>query len=58
METPPLPEPPYPVWATRGIAACDHEVAARAAVEVMLQGGNAVDAAVALTTTLGVVCRN
>jgi len=58
METPPLPEPPYPVWATRGIAACDHEVAARAAVEVMLQGGNAVDAAVALSTTLGVVCPN
>ncbi len=58
MDAPPLPEPPYPVWGTHGIAACDHEVAARAALEVMQQGGNAVDGAVALSTTLGVVCPN
>lgn len=58
MDAPPLPEPPYPVWGNNGIAACDHEVAARAAVEVMQQGGNAVDGAVALSTTLGVVCPN
>lgn len=54
----PIPEPPFPVWGARGAAACDHELAAEAAIEILEKGGNAVDAAVALSLVLGVVCPN
>ncbi len=47
-----------PAWGTRGVAACDHEAAARAALEVLDQGGNAVDAAVTMSMALGVLCPN
>lgn len=49
-------ESPFPTWGTAGIAACDHPLAAQAAVDVLDEGGNAVDAAVCMSLTLGVVC--
>ncbi len=49
-------EPPFPEWGTKAIAVSDHWLASRAASQVMQQGGNAVDAAVTLSLTLGVVC--
>ncbi len=52
------PESPAPVWGCHGVAACDHEVAAQVALEVLRQGGNAVDGAVALSAALGVLCPN
>lgn len=52
----PIPESPFPTWGARGIAACDHERASQAGCEVMAEGGNAVDAAVTVSLTLGVLC--
>lgn len=49
-------EAPFPVWGNRGMAACDHPLAAQAACDVLAEGGNVVDAAVTLSLTLGVVC--
>ncbi|GMU57159.1 MAG: gamma-glutamyltransferase [Candidatus Xenobia bacterium] len=54
--SPPVFEAPYPNWGTRGMTACDHPQAATAAAEVLAGGGNAVDAAVTLSLTLGVLC--
>ncbi|MBI3927317.1 MAG: gamma-glutamyltransferase [Armatimonadetes bacterium] len=51
-----LPDPPFPVWGEEGIAACDHPEAARAGCQVLQEGGNAVDAAVTISLTLGVLC--
>ncbi|MBD3179793.1 MAG: hypothetical protein GF417_09425, partial [Candidatus Latescibacteria bacterium] len=43
------------VCGSEGVVAASHERAAAAAVEIMRQGGNAVDAAVAAAFTIGVV---
>lgn len=53
---PRLPQAPFPTWGRRGIAVSDHRAASRAARDVLKEGGNAVDAAVTLSLTLGVVC--
>ena len=44
-----------PVSATRGMAVTNHPLASAAALEIMAQGGNAVDATVAALFTLTVV---
>ena len=49
-------EAPFPVWGKRGMAVSDHIDASEAACQVLREGGNAVDAAVTLSLTLGVVC--
>ncbi len=51
-----LPESPFPTWGTRGIAASDHQGASQIACQIMADGGNAVDGAVALSLALGVLC--
>ncbi|MEW6281168.1 MAG: gamma-glutamyltransferase [Candidatus Eremiobacterota bacterium] len=38
------------------MTACDHMLASQAGADVLAEGGNAVDAAVTLALTLGVVC--
>ena len=53
---PRLPMAPFPTWGKRGIAVSDHPAASEAARDVLREGGNAVDAAVTLSLTLGVVC--
>lgn len=53
---PKIPEAPFPTWGTKGIAVSDHPAASDAARDVLIEGGNAVDAAVTLSLTLGVVC--
>ena len=53
---PRLPDPPFPVWGTKGMAVSDHKAASQAARDVLAEGGNAVDAAVTMSLTLGVVC--
>jgi gamma-glutamyltranspeptidase / glutathione hydrolase len=53
---PKLPQAPFPTWGRKGIAVSDHPAASRAARDVLREGGNAVDAAVTLSLTLGVVC--
>lgn len=49
-------EPPFPRWGQRGMAVSDHIDASEAACQVLREGGNAIDAAVTLSLTLGVVC--
>ncbi len=51
-----LPEAPFPEWGIRGMATSDHRAASEAAAQVLREGGNAVDAAVTLSLTLGVTC--
>lgn len=48
--------PPFPEWGTKGMAVSDHQDASDAARDVLKEGGNAVDAAVTLSLTLGVAC--
>lgn len=49
-------EAPFPRWGRSGMAVSDHHDASEAACQVLREGGNAVDAAVTLSLTLGVVC--
>lgn len=51
-----FPQAPFPEWGKKGIAVSDHRAASDAAIEVLREGGNAVDAAVTLSLTLGVTC--
>lgn len=46
---------PDPAWGTKGIVATAHPLATQAAYEVLEEGGNAVDAALAAIYTLDVV---
>ncbi len=43
-----------PVWAARGMVASEEQIATRIGVDILRQGGNAVDAAVAVGFTLAV----
>src|SRR6266513_379639 len=44
-----------PVFASRGMVACAHYLATQAGLQILIQGGNAVDAAIAANTTMTVV---
>eukprot|EP01046_Picozoa_sp_COSAG06_P080441 COSAG06_NODE_27734_length_587_cov_1.061475_1_plen_132_part_01 len=57
-----LPVPPHggdahrpTVTGVRGMVACAHPLAAQAGMRVLLQGGNAIDAGVAVAAALNVV---
>jgi gamma-glutamyltranspeptidase/glutathione hydrolase len=49
-------ESPFPQWGKRGMAVSDHIDASEAGCQVLREGGNAIDAAVTVSLTLGVVC--
>jgi gamma-glutamyltranspeptidase / glutathione hydrolase len=44
-----------PVFASRGMVACAHYLATQAGVQILTQGGNAIDAAIAANATMTVV---
>jgi gamma-glutamyltranspeptidase len=44
-----------PVFASRGMVACAHYLATQAGVQILTQGGNAIDAAIAANVTMTVV---
>src|SRR5215470_6071881 len=44
-----------PVLASRSMVACAHYLATQAGVRILMQGGNAVDAAIAANITMTVV---
>ena len=44
-----------PITATRGMVVAQHPLGARAGLEVLARGGNAVDAAVTTAFAMGVV---
>ncbi len=44
-----------PVFASRGMVACAHYLATQAGVQILMQGGNAIDAAIAANVTMTVV---
>src|SRR5438046_8057629 len=44
-----------PVLGTRGMVACAHYLATQAGIQVLQQGGNAIDAAIAANAAMTVV---
>jgi len=50
-----LPAPLYAAWASRAMVAADHRLASAVGVEILRQGGNAVDAAAATSLAVCVV---
>jgi len=44
-----------PVFASRGMVACAHYLATQVGVQILSQGGNAIDAAIAANVTMTVV---
>ena len=44
-----------PVFASRGMVACAHYLATQAGLQILAQGGNAIDAAIAANATMTVV---
>src|SRR5260221_4840279 len=44
-----------PVFASRGMVACAHYLATQAGVQILTQGGNAIDAAIAANAVMTVV---
>jgi len=44
-----------PVFASHGMVACAHYLATQAGIQILMQGGNAIDAAIAANATMTVV---